>query len=173
MRALTHAAAAEDWPLTTEVFFETSASLVGARRFMVRAALQDIPFEKLPASAALELCAAGVELVSGHLDNVKAHVEQARRFVAEGDALPPMGAALLENLAGAAARVSGDLPAVVATSTAALAHIADAPTQPSSAGHRSIAITQRAVGLLWSGDIPRRAPTSWQWSTKHSRATSR
>ena len=91
------------------------------------------------------------KFVSGHLDNVKAHVEQARDCVqAEGDALPPMGAALLENLAAAAARMSGDFR-VVATSTAALAHIADAPTAPASAGRTASLSPQRAVGLLWSG----------------------
>ncbi len=152
--ALSHAAAAEDWALTTQVFFESSASLVGAQRFAVRTALQAIPFETLPSTAALELCAAGVELVSGHLDAIGVHVEQARHHGAGADDLPPMGAALLENLACVAARVDGDSQAVIASAKAALTHLADASPGHATVGLRTISVTQRAVGLLWSGDTP-------------------
>lgn len=150
--ALRHAGAAEDWRLVAEILFETAPSLVGSERFAVREQLQAIPYETLPTTASLELCAAAAELVSGALEAVGAHVENARHQLTHGDALPPMGAALLENLSAVAARWRGDVPGAIAASTAALTHLAGARPGPATDGLRTIAVSQRAISQLWAGD---------------------
>lgn len=151
--ALAHATAAQDWSLVADVFFEASPSLLGAGRSAVAEQLQAIPFELLPPSAALELCAAGLEFASGHLDAMAAHVEAARRLVAASDVLSPVGTAVMELLTAAAARARGDVPRIIEASTAALRPLADTPPRPATQGLRSIATTQRAVGLLLAGDL--------------------
>ncbi|MEI6620712.1 MAG: LuxR C-terminal-related transcriptional regulator [Actinomycetes bacterium] len=153
VRALRHATAARDWPLVAEVFFQASPCIVGVQRYAVSRELMAIPFQSLPSSADLELCAAGLDLVSGNLDAMAVHVNAARRNSAHPGELPPIAHALLENLAAAAARLTGDAPGVIAASDAALAFLANAHPGRAADGHRAIAMTQRAVGLLWSGDI--------------------
>jgi LuxR family transcriptional regulator, maltose regulon positive regulatory protein len=153
VRGLHHATAAEDWGLAVDIFIDASASIVGVHRFAVRDQLRAIPYETLPPSASLQLCAAGAALIAGHFDAVQVHVDAARRLVGPSGALPPAGAAFLENPAGAAARIRGDLPTVIATSDTALEHLAKALPGPATEGHHTIAVTQHAVGLLWAGEI--------------------
>jgi len=150
--ALHHLTAVEEWPLVADIFLEASASVVGVDRDEVREQLLAIPYDELPASPRLQLCMAGVALISGQLDAVDFHVEAARGLLGRSDALPPSGAAFLENLAAAVARVRGDLRAVLRSSDAALRHLAKALPGPATEGHHTIAVTQHAVGLLWAGE---------------------
>jgi LuxR family maltose regulon positive regulatory protein len=152
VEALGHAVATADWALVSDVFLEASPSVLGPRRFTVARHLRAIPFDTLPSSPALELCAAALELVSGHLEAVAVHAERARRLASGSHVLPPVGEAALELLTVAAARHYGDVPQVVEASTAALAHLAHSPPGPAIDGMRTIASTQRAVGLLLTGD---------------------
>ncbi len=151
VRALHHLAAAEDWAAVAETFLDASASVVGFDRFEIREQLLAIPYESLPASAPLQLCMAGVAQISGQYEAVDAHIAQARRLLQGSEGLPPLHAAFLENLAGATARVLGDLSAVVRCSQAALHHVARASPGRAAEGHGTIALTQHAVGLLWTG----------------------
>lgn len=153
LRALGHAIAAEDWQLVTAVYFAASPSLAGSQRETLRHELRAIPYGTQDASSSLELCAAGLDFADGHLGAMEARVRQARHLVAAGDVLPPLGAALLEILAGVAARRLGDLPTVVASATEALGYLDKSLPGPGTEGLRTIAITQRAVGQLWRGDV--------------------
>ncbi|HEX6249380.1 MAG TPA: LuxR C-terminal-related transcriptional regulator [Nocardioidaceae bacterium] len=152
--ALGHAVAAEDWHLAGDVFLKAAPWLVTGHRFRLARHLQAIPFEKLTTTAALELCAAGAELVAGQYDGVAAHVGAARRLLRDGDALPPLGSAVVEVLAAAAARERGDVRAVLDTATATLAHLAHSPPCPAVERLRPIAVHQRTVGsLMLTGDV--------------------
>ena len=150
--ALHHAIEAEDWVLVAETFYDSAPSLVGVQRFAIRQQLQTIPYATLPPSASIELCAAASGLVAGDLEALEAHVEMARGHVALGDALSPLGAALLENLSAAAARRRGDVAATVTASTTALTHLASARPGPTTDALRTITLSQRAISLLWTGD---------------------
>lgn len=152
LRALHHFAAAQDWSSVADTFLVASASIVGVDRFAVRAQLLEIPYDLLPASPQLHLCMAGMALIAGQFDTVDVHVAAARRLLISSPDLSPVGPALLENLAGATARVRGDISTVLPTSEAALRHLADALPSRSTEGHHTIALTQHAVGLLWAGE---------------------
>lgn len=154
VEALGHAVAAEDWHLAGEVFFKAAPWLVTGQRFILARHVQAIPYERLPSTADLELCAAGADLVAGRYDAVAVRVESARRLVQEGGALPPMGSAVLELLAAAAARERGDVAVVLEAGTAALTHLAHTPLGPAVERLRPIAVHQRTVGsLMLTGDV--------------------
>ena len=150
--ALRHAVAVEDWDLALEVFVEASPSLVGALRFTLRSLLREIPFDSLPPSAAASLCAASLEFSAGHLDAMQEQISATRRRLAEGDTLSPAALGLLENLAAAAARFSGDDEAAAEAAEGALEHTSRALPGHGAEGQRLIATIQSGVALLRAGD---------------------
>lgn len=153
VEALGHAVAAEDWHLAGEVFIKAAPWVVTGHRFRLARHLQAIPYEKLPPTAGIELAAAGAELVAGRYDAVAAHVESARRLVQDGDVLPPLGLAVVEALAAAAARERGDVRGVMDAATDTLAHLAHSPPCPAVERLRPIAVHQRTVAsLMLAGD---------------------
>ena len=153
LAALRHAVAVEDWGLVLEVFVEASPSLVGALRFRLRSLLREIPFDRLPLSAAAFLCAASLEFSSGHMDAVQEQVVQVRRRLDQGDTLSPAALALLENLAAAAARIRGDDEGGGAAAQAALEHTSKAQPGHGAEGQRLIATIQSGVALLRADDL--------------------
>jgi LuxR family maltose regulon positive regulatory protein len=130
LQALHHAVAASDWPLAAEVFVDASPELVGVGRTALYRLLQAIPFDSLPPTPGLELCAAGLEYIPGHFSAMEVHVDRARRLSESGEELPPLALALLEVFASVAARVRGDDAAVAALATIAL----DAVLRPRGCG---------------------------------------
>lgn len=148
VEAVGHAIAAEDWQLAGDVFFKAAPWLVTAQRFRLARHLQSIPYDRLPPTAPLELCAAGAELVAGRYDGVALRVDSARKLVSTGDLLPPLGAALLEALAAAAARERGDVQGTIEAATASLAHLTGSPPGPAVERLRPIAVHQRTVGTF-------------------------
>ncbi len=151
VRALRHAVSAADWPLAAEAFVEASSALVGPDGPSVRRLLQGVPFGSLPSSAALELCAAGLEYLSGHFHAMDSHVSRARRLLQSGDVLTPLSLALLENFACVVARARGDERAVALTAGAALAQVAKAQPGRAADALRSISAAQNAVALIRAG----------------------
>ena len=154
VRALGHAVSAEDWLLASEAFVDASPALVGVQGPVLAAHLRAIPFEDLDASAALELSAAGLEYLDGHFFAVEAHVAKARQLIAAGDRISPTAMALLENLACAVARASGDEAAVGDAAAAALGWVSQGVPRPAAEGLRLIALTQSAVALIRAGEFP-------------------
>ena len=153
VEALGHAVAAEDWRLAEDVFFKAAPWLVTGQRFTLARLLRDIPYESLHPTAGLELCAAGAELVAGRYDAVAIHVEAARRLVQDGDVLPPLGLAVIEVLAAAAARERGDVRGVMDFASATLVRLAHSPLCPAVERLRPIAVHQRTVAsLMQTGD---------------------
>jgi LuxR family maltose regulon positive regulatory protein len=153
LEALHHAVAAADWSLAASVFVDASPELVGVGRSVLHGLLQGIPFDLIPPSADLELCAAALEYVPGHFIAMEEHVSRARRLIEDGDALPPLALALLENLACVGARARGDEAAVAATAAAALEQVSRAQPGWATEGIRIIATNQCAVALLRDGKI--------------------
>ena len=153
VRAMGHAVAAEDWELAATAFFEASPGVVGARSTDLVEHLRAIPYASLEPCAARELCAAALEFCQGHFSAMEEHVQASRRLLSEGDQLPPVALAFLENLACAAARARGDEDSVAAAAQAALEQVSATAPAPAAEGNRLIATTQYAVALLRAGDI--------------------
>ncbi len=154
VRAMGHAVAAEDWDLVATAFFEASPGVVGARSSDLVEHLRAIPYASLDPCAARELCAAALEFCEGHFLAMEEHVQASRRLLAEGDQLPAVALAFLENLACASARARGDETSVAAAAQAALEEVSHAAPVAAAEGNRLIATTQYAVALLRAGDIP-------------------
>lgn len=155
LAALGHAAAAEDWTLFTAVYTTAGGpSLVGAGRPTLARHLRSVPYTELPASVPVQLCAAGLALTTGQLDALDEHVDRARALLGQPGSSQeaPATIALLDLLAGAAARHLGDAPAAVRTGTAARAAVDAADPFPAAESYRAIAAHNRGVGLLWTGD---------------------
>ena len=148
LEGLHHAVAAEDWPLATDIFVDASPELVGVGRMSVYRLLQRIPFDRLPPTPSLELCAAGLEYIPGHFSAMEEHVERARRLTQSGEELRPLALALLNIFAGVATRARGDDAAVATLVTVALDAISRAQPGPVAEGLRSVASTMLAVALL-------------------------
>jgi LuxR family maltose regulon positive regulatory protein len=153
LEALHHAVAAADWSLAVDVFVDASPELVGVGRSALHGLLQGIPFDRLPPSAGLELCAAALEYIPGHFNAMEEHVNLARRRIQQGDVLSPLALALLENLACVGARSRGDEAAVATTAAAALEQVSRAQPGRATEGLRIIATNQFAVALLRDGKI--------------------
>lgn len=153
LRALEHAAAAEDWPLLGEVFVEgAAAELAGPHRETVAQVLRRVPYATLRPDARLHLCAGALATVDERFDAVRLHVARARDLLAPAadPAADPAAAVLLELLAASAARSTGDVRALATAAGAALA-AADAVPYPFPAleTYRGLARAHRAAGLAW------------------------
>lgn len=153
VRGLGHAIAAEDWDLAAHAYFEASASMVGVEGTAVVEHLRAIPFASLAPSAALELCAAGLEYGLGHFDAMEQHLVETRRLLVAGDQLPPVALAFMENLAGASARARGEDAAVAIAAAAALEQVSRSVPGSAAEAQRLIATTQSAIALLRAGDV--------------------
>lgn len=152
--ALGYAVAAGDWQLAGEVFLQAAPWIVSGHRFTLERHLQAIPYTQLPPSAALDLCAAGADLIAGRYDTLAFHVQSARRRVRDGDVLPALGLALIELFEAVAARQAGDPRRVLDAATAALTHLANTPPSAAVKRIRPIAVHQRTVGLVMlTGDV--------------------
>ncbi|UTT57811.1 hypothetical protein [Cellulosimicrobium cellulans] len=153
LRALEHAAAAEDWPLLGEVFVEgAAAELAGPHRDTVAQVLRRVPYATLRPDARLHLCAGALASVDERFDAVRLHVARARDLLAPAadPVADPAAAVLLELLAASAARSTGDVRALATAAGAALA-AADAVPYPFPAleTYRGLARAHRAAGLAW------------------------
>lgn len=152
--ALGHAVAAEDWQLAGEIFLNAAPWIITGHRFTVVRHLRAIPYSRLPSSAALELCAAGAELIAGRYDALTARVESARTRIRDGDVLPPLGSASIEVFAAVAAREAGDPQRAMDAATAALTYLAQSPPSGAAERLRPIAVHQRTVGyVMVTGDV--------------------
>jgi LuxR family transcriptional regulator, maltose regulon positive regulatory protein len=158
VRALRHAAAADDWSLFAALFAEAGApGLVGPDRGVVQTLLAELPYHDVPPTAATELCAAGLAMARGRFAAVRARVDAARAMEAAVpvDLRGPVGA-LTEVFDSAAARGTGDLRRAVDAGRAAIRRVDGAPWPfPAMQVYRVAGANSMAVGLLWTGDVHR------------------
>ncbi|AEE46226.1 ATP-dependent transcriptional regulator, MalT-like, LuxR family [Cellulomonas fimi ATCC 484] len=156
LRALEHAAAAEELELFAQVFVESAALLLpGPDRTAVLAAAHAVPLEEQTQSVWCALCAGAVAGVEGRIPACRHHVARARALLDDlDDAHRGAAEVLVEILDAHAARGRGDVTATTTAATAAHHVLARTPVPfPAFATYRSWAHDLRATGLFWSGRV--------------------
>jgi LuxR family maltose regulon positive regulatory protein len=149
LRALEHAAAAEDWVLLAEIFVESAAAqLAGPHRESVAETLRRVPYATIGVDARLHLCAGALAYVDERFDAARQHVVTARDLLDPAE--QPAAAVLLELLDASIARATGDVRGLATAAGAALA-TADGAPYPFLAldTYRGLAQAHRAAGLAW------------------------
>jgi LuxR family maltose regulon positive regulatory protein len=117
-----------------------------------------MPAELIPTTAELKICAALLLFYARDYQAIKRQVAEARLLIVdrdESERLPVEVA--LRSLEVALARVSGDMPALVATATDVLGLLTTVLLEklPSALQYRAVAINNKGVGLLWTGELDR------------------
>ncbi|ARU53310.1 hypothetical protein CBR64_19620 [Cellulosimicrobium cellulans] len=170
VRALEHAAAAEDWPLVGEVFVEgAAAQLAGPHRETVADTLRHVPYATIGVDARLHLCAGALAYVDERFDAARRHVATARDLLDPAE--QPAAAVLLELLDASIARATGDVRGLATAAGAALA-TADAAPYPFPAldTYRGLAQAHRAAGLAWCSVGPEPATPAFELAPPPGRA---
>ncbi len=85
--ALRHASKADNWTLFMTIFVEGGfLRLLGPDQRLVAELLTGVPYDVLPRSAALALCAGGLSFVQGPPSALAAHVAEARALIGQAPA---------------------------------------------------------------------------------------
>jgi LuxR family transcriptional regulator, maltose regulon positive regulatory protein len=152
--ALRHAVSAADWTLFSTIFVESACpAILGPDRHILTQLLAAVPFDDLPPTAALTLCAWALSFLEERLSATPEHVAAARVLLpSTPDLIRPAVSALLEIVACTGARATSDAPTIVRAANAALNHLQQA-SRPFPALHKlqAVATNNLAVGMLWSG----------------------
>ena len=152
--ALRHASKAADWTLFMTIFVEGGfLRLLGPDQRLVAELLSSVPFDVLPRSAALALCAGGLSFVQGPPSALAAHVAEARALIGQAPAsIRHATEACLHVAECLLARMRSDPSALIASATAALA-VLDQVSVPFVGwmSMRAVASNNLAVGFLWAG----------------------
>jgi LuxR family maltose regulon positive regulatory protein len=172
--ALDHAAATPDWPLVGRLTVARSPWIVAGERAYTEV-LKRIPGPAFSATPELVLSAALLLLGDGDHDGISYHVARARAMLdgrVDGAARLRVKLTLRVLEATAISRVRGDMPALVAAATDILTWLGGASLSdvPALSQHRTIALCNKGVGLLWSGDADHAERYLWAAATT-ARAT--
>jgi LuxR family maltose regulon positive regulatory protein len=169
IEALRHAAAARDWTYLAQLAVMWVPLVVSAERVAFTSVLQQIPASELSATAELLVSAALVLYNAGDYGDVPRRIAQARVLT---NALVDhctlaLEVALLTIEASVASRSRGDMPALVDATTEVLGRLAGArfADLPALLQYRAIALSQKGVGLLWTGQLGRADRYLWAAST--------
>jgi len=152
---LRHAAAAEDWTLLGELFVTSVGPLVAsADRQPINEVLALIPAAELTGTAALQACAAARLEYLGRIAEIAPVLARARRMLVHDTTPYAVATAAIIGLWGlSVARLTGDLPVLLATCTATLAGLAQMDTPfPVADQFRAIALNNQGAGLIWTGN---------------------
>ncbi|MEV0896002.1 LuxR C-terminal-related transcriptional regulator [Actinoplanes sp. NPDC049802] len=157
MEALTHAVSAQDWTYVGRLVTGQAATLVlSAHRSALVRFLRLVPEDKLGSSAELMICAAVLLFHDGDYEAIPARLEHVRRLLRRrpGEEHRPVEI-MRFTLQLAADRAVGDMPALHAGCTELLELL----TNDGAAGgatvtqQRSIALNNRGLARLWTGDL--------------------
>jgi LuxR family maltose regulon positive regulatory protein len=165
VKAVLHAAAAEDWPLVGRLVGGGVAPFIlsGDREALV-SVLRRLPPQQLDATAELNVCGALLMFDARDYDAIPRWIADARRLLA-GRAPADREAVemVLRSLEVAIARVRGDMPALVSAASDILRRLADVQLSavPSMLQYRAIALNNKGVGLLWTGALDRADRYLW------------
>jgi LuxR family maltose regulon positive regulatory protein len=170
LAALNHAAEAADWPLVGRLVADYGLPLfVSADRRDLIKLLWRIPADRLPESAELNLCGALLTYAHGDIAGVPQWITRARAQLAdrgsEGAGVVGMVLNLIE--ATLLNRWYGDMPRLVGTMTDVLAELGrlrwdQAPAMPQ---YRAIALLNKGIGQLWSGELDHADRYLWAAAT--------
>ncbi|MCY1136860.1 LuxR C-terminal-related transcriptional regulator [Actinoplanes sp. Pm04-4] len=156
--ALSHAAGAANWPLLAHLVMDRGMPLFnsGDRAELIEI-LRRIPAARLSDNADLVLCAAIRAFDRGDIAAMAARLAEARTLHGSGEGRPltSTGVALGVMESAILVRWQGDMPRLLDLSTELLADIAalDTATGPALPQYRTMALTNKAIALLWSGQF--------------------
>jgi LuxR family maltose regulon positive regulatory protein len=169
IKALSHAVAAEDWPLVGRLVAARGAPLiVSADREALVTILERIPPEWFGVTAELKMCAALLMFHARGYDAVLTLVAGARRLLAgrtAADRRPiEIGLRMLEV---AVARQRSDMRALINATTETLEWLTEVRWNrlPSALRYRAIALNNKGVALLWSGQLESAGRYLWSGMT--------
>jgi LuxR family maltose regulon positive regulatory protein len=157
LKALKHAAAAQNWPLVGQLVVTRAGPLVvTAESAALIKILTRVPPEWFSATAELKFCGALLRYEAHDYDAIPSLAADARNLLRgreEADRRPIEVA--LGTLELTVARQRGDMPALVAAATEVLDRLAgmDLDRLPSQPKYRAIALNNKGVGLLWTGQM--------------------
>lgn len=156
--ALNHAAAAADWQLVADLVVRRGLPLLAsADRADFVEVLDRIPAERLSDSAGLMLCAALIAYNRGDLEAMSRRFAAARAMCATRG---PQTVAMIDVALGVTesstlVRWQGDMPRLLEVSTGLLGEIAivDEEGGPALGQYRTLALSNKAVAMLWLGRL--------------------
>jgi LuxR family maltose regulon positive regulatory protein len=154
--ALTHAAAAGEWPFVAHLVVNRGMPLYSSGdRAELLEVLQRIPGARLSDSVDLLICAALLAFDRGDIAATGARLADARALRPTGnrDTMTATDIALSVLESAVLVRWRGDMPRLLDRSTDMLGDLAvlDTKRGPSLPQYRAVALKNKAVALLWSG----------------------
>jgi len=169
IEAMRQAAAGRDWGFVARLAVSWSALMVSGDRTAFVGVLRRIPPDRLATSPELAVCAALLLYDAGNYDAIPEQLALARtRMNGDGERpASPLEIALLTIHSAVVCRVHGDMGCLIATNTDILARLATVPFDelPALLHYRAIALNNKGVGLLWSGDEVHADRYLWAGST--------
>lgn len=165
IESLRHAAAGRDWAYLAQQAVRWVPLMVSADRAAFVQVLQQIPGTELSTSPELLLSDAMLLFNAGDYATVAARIAAARSLRTEPvvrESLP-LEIAMLTIEAGVVSRVRGDMPGLVAATTDVLGRLSATrfADLPALFQYRAIALNNKGVGLLWTGQVSRADRYLW------------
>jgi LuxR family maltose regulon positive regulatory protein len=166
IEALTHAIAARDWTYVGQVVANQAAPLIlSAHRAGLVKVLQQVPPEKMTSTPELILGAALLLFHAGDYEAIPARVARARELLRRrrDPAARRAVEMMLYTLELMTDRTLGDMPAIIDRCTHLLELLAADPSGDGvvAAQHRAIALSNRGLALLWTGQPEAAARELW------------
>ncbi|WP_433382877.1 LuxR C-terminal-related transcriptional regulator [Actinoplanes sp. CA-142083] len=164
--ALRHALAAGDWTYLGRLVAERGiVMMLSERRRDLVETIRRIPPELLPTTAELSLCAAVLMFANGNQPALRDRIARARRRLAgrtPEDRLA-IDVALDAFEAAAVIRVSGDMPGLLRATTHVIEMLRPARLDqvPALLPIRAFALSNKGVGLLWTGTLDQADEYLW------------
>jgi LuxR family maltose regulon positive regulatory protein len=172
--AIGHAVAGRDWPYVGQLMVSQATPLVlSTNRAALMRALRGLPPAALDTTAELMVCGAVLLFEAGDWDALPGWTARARDLMRDRPEAERMPVEInLRLLELSMHRVLGDMPAVVAETTALLTALSRVRLTevPSAAQYRASVLANKGIGLLWQGRTGPAERFLWAGSTA-ARAT--
>ncbi|BCY11372.1 LuxR C-terminal-related transcriptional regulator [Actinoplanes sp. L3-i22] len=170
LTALVHTASAGDWTAVSRLVADYGIPLfVSSDRAELAELIRGIPFDRLPETAELALCAALSTYAMGDVAGVQRQILRVRRLLNGRDdaCRRSVGMALDILEATMVARWQGDMPRLLEHTTRVLTQLAglrwdQVPAMPQ---YRAIALANKGISLLWSGQLDHADRYLWAAAT--------
>ncbi|HEX5205359.1 MAG TPA: LuxR C-terminal-related transcriptional regulator [Actinoplanes sp.] len=165
LEALAHAVSARDWAYVGRLVVSQAGPLmVSAHRGPLVKILQQVPPAKLGTTPELMICGVLLLFHAGDYETIPARLDAARALLSTRPAAAREPIEILSNtLQLAADRAVGDMPSVIAGSgrLLALLRAARSAAVPAVAQNRAIALNNRGLALLWTGQVDEAERSLW------------